>query len=244
MADEVDHTHGSTGSKPPQDLNFEDGDFPNPEQFDWFWSEVPSAINDHASRLDAIDSDGDGIVDQADSVTDPYTDSDAVSAVDSEVDNAASSVAGLDDVVGGIDNPATRLSLGNNSPFSVDATGVELNFGEEDFDTNNWGDVSNNNITVGQDGIYQVSARAQLNGVDAPAYGSITLRKNGSQVREAEVEDSGTNSIFDRMYLELTDLIQLNSGDTLTVDVSISDDDNSATIQPEDDGSLAVFKLV
>lgn len=65
MAEGVDHTHGDTGVKPAQDLNFQDGDYPDPEEFDWFWSQVPSAINDHKSLLEAIDSDEDGIVDRA-----------------------------------------------------------------------------------------------------------------------------------------------------------------------------------
>ncbi len=66
MADRVDHTHGDTGVKPAQDLNFQDGDYPDPEVFDWFWSEVPAAIEDHADTLEALDSDGDGTVDAAD----------------------------------------------------------------------------------------------------------------------------------------------------------------------------------
>lgn len=66
MAERVDHVHGDTGTQPSQSLNFQDGDYPDPEEFDWFWSEVPDAINDHADLLEAIDSDEDGIVDQAD----------------------------------------------------------------------------------------------------------------------------------------------------------------------------------
>lgn len=67
MVDTVDHTHGDTGVKPADGLNFQDGDIPNPEEFDWFWNEVPSAINNHASILDAIDANADGVVDAADS---------------------------------------------------------------------------------------------------------------------------------------------------------------------------------
>jgi len=63
----VDHEHGAQGDKPAQDLDFQDGDYPDPETFDWFWSEVPAAINSHADALDAIDSDQDGKVDAAES---------------------------------------------------------------------------------------------------------------------------------------------------------------------------------
>jgi len=65
MADGVDHTHGDTGAKPPQNLDFQTGGFPDPEEFDWFWSEVPAAINDHKALLEAIDGDEDGVVDEA-----------------------------------------------------------------------------------------------------------------------------------------------------------------------------------
>lgn len=65
MANNVDHTHGDAGTKPSQSLNFQDGDYPDPEVFDWFWSQVPAAINDHASTIEAIDSNEDGVVDEA-----------------------------------------------------------------------------------------------------------------------------------------------------------------------------------
>lgn len=67
MAEEVDHQHGSTGTKPPQDRNFEDGDYPDPEEFDWFWSQVPSAINNHKQLIEALDSDENGNADKAES---------------------------------------------------------------------------------------------------------------------------------------------------------------------------------
>lgn len=65
MAKNVDHTHGDTGEKPAQDLNFQTGGFPDPEVFDWFWTEVPAAINDHANTIEAIDANEDGVVDEA-----------------------------------------------------------------------------------------------------------------------------------------------------------------------------------
>lgn len=67
MADGVDHTHGDAGDKPAQNLDFTSGGIPDPETFDWFWSQVPAAINDHQSLLEAIDSNEDGIVDEAES---------------------------------------------------------------------------------------------------------------------------------------------------------------------------------
>lgn len=93
----VDHQHGAQGDKPPQDQDFQDGQYPDPEHFDWFWDQVPDAINDHAERLDSIDSDGDGKVDVADTaeeatnaenVTSTYKDNDIDSDGDGVVDKA------------------------------------------------------------------------------------------------------------------------------------------------------------
>jgi hypothetical protein len=70
MAKKVDHTHGDNGTKPADNLNFQIGDKPDPETFDWFWSEVPAAINNHADTLESIDSDGDGTVDEAETLVD------------------------------------------------------------------------------------------------------------------------------------------------------------------------------
>lgn len=100
MANEVDHTHGDTGTKPPQDLNFQDGDYPDPEQFDWFWSQVPSAINDHASILTSIDSNEDGIVDEAENAQQLGGNDPSYYAVDDDFDahtEASQGVHGLGD---------------------------------------------------------------------------------------------------------------------------------------------------
>jgi hypothetical protein len=52
MARRVDHSHGDSGTKPDSNLNFQDGDYPDPEEFDWFWYNVPQAINDHAGTIE------------------------------------------------------------------------------------------------------------------------------------------------------------------------------------------------
>jgi len=70
MANTVDHTHGDNGDKPVDGLNFQNGDVPDPEVFDWFWTEVPSAINNHAQLLEQIDTNDDGVVDEAETAQD------------------------------------------------------------------------------------------------------------------------------------------------------------------------------
>jgi len=62
MVDDIPHDHGSTGEQPPSGLDFANGVFPDPEVFDWFWNQTTTAINDHATRLEALDPDGNGTV--------------------------------------------------------------------------------------------------------------------------------------------------------------------------------------
>lgn len=161
MAKKVDHTHGDTGSKPSDSLNFQRGDKPDPEVFDWFWTEVPAAINDHADTLNNLDEEaqdavaaaltgGSNVTISYDDANDTITvnasatdtqltneevedivgalvtggtnitvnyddanntltingvsDSDIQTVIDGEVDNAASSLAGLDDAVSNHDH--------------------------------------------------------------------------------------------------------------------------------------------
>lgn len=136
MADTVDHTQGDTGTKPPQNRNFQDGGFPDPEEFDWFWSQVPSAINNHASLLESIDSDEDGIVDEATQAANATTvkgndiDSDGDGKVDSaEVADSAKSYKNNDidsdgdGVVDSADQAANATTVkGNDIDSNGDGT--------------------------------------------------------------------------------------------------------------------------
>ena len=139
MTDKFNRTHGSTGTEPPNGKEFQQDERPDESHFDWFWYQVHTKIN---SLIDEVNNrlkqsnytpvnDVDGEVDNAansvaglddavagkasdnhgneahseDFVTSAesstYTDSDAVSAVDGEIDNAANNVAALDNAVAG-----------------------------------------------------------------------------------------------------------------------------------------------
>lgn len=107
MADKFDYTHGAQGSKPPTALDFQTGDAIPPENFDWFWYNVIQAINGHASLLEEIDSDEDGVVDAANAAT---------------VADSANSVAG-GDVTGevaaaAVADEAKRMEVRTNDPNS------------------------------------------------------------------------------------------------------------------------------
>ncbi|WP_372611589.1 hypothetical protein [Halomonas sp.] len=62
----LDYTHGDVGAKPPGSLNFEQNERPDAQQFDWWWDAVSQALADHADEFTRLDSNDDGIVDQAD----------------------------------------------------------------------------------------------------------------------------------------------------------------------------------
>jgi hypothetical protein len=68
--DRFSYSHGDTGNKPATSLNFESNERPQSEHFDWWWYSVIQAINNHADEFDRLDSDGDGVVDKADSAID------------------------------------------------------------------------------------------------------------------------------------------------------------------------------
>jgi hypothetical protein len=60
------YTHGETGTKPQNPLNFEENERPNADRFDWFWYQTITSINGHADEFGRLDSDNDGVVDAAD----------------------------------------------------------------------------------------------------------------------------------------------------------------------------------
>ena len=145
---------GETGESPPTGFFYEGGDQVNEKHLDYLWNSVKGLEDDVQAALDDIDNDsdgkvdaaesadtatlvkgkdidsnGDGIVDKADEVVNRYTDSEAVSAVDGEVDNAATTVASLDDAVagkveqsGGIDN-FSNIELLGSGDTSVSSNG-------------------------------------------------------------------------------------------------------------------------
>jgi len=93
MTNKIDRTHGDTGTEPANGSDFQSGERPDPQEFDWWWYTVTTKINslvddvvaikngdvkvgdattaDNATNVTAtykgndIDSDGDGKVDQA-----------------------------------------------------------------------------------------------------------------------------------------------------------------------------------
>jgi hypothetical protein len=63
------YTHGDTGTEPTSALDFAKNERPKAGNFDWYWYNAIEAIKDHAEAFGEIDSDDDGIVDEADTLT-------------------------------------------------------------------------------------------------------------------------------------------------------------------------------
>lgn len=64
--DTFDYTHGDTGTKPSNALNFQENERPNAQHFDWYWYNAIESINGHSNEFDRLDNDNDGVVDAAD----------------------------------------------------------------------------------------------------------------------------------------------------------------------------------
>lgn len=90
--DSPDYSHGDTGTKPTKSLNFKKNERPDAQRFDWFWYTVINALKGHASEFGRLDSDNDGVVDEADYANDAdastYKGNDIDSDGDSRVDAA------------------------------------------------------------------------------------------------------------------------------------------------------------
>jgi hypothetical protein len=67
--DTFTYTHGDTGKKPSVAKDFQKNDRPQANNFDWFWYHTIEAVKGHASEFDRLDSNNDGIVDEADTLT-------------------------------------------------------------------------------------------------------------------------------------------------------------------------------
>lgn len=125
--DTITHSQGDSGTKPPSGLDFANGDFPNPQHFDWFWSTVIAAINGHASEFDALDTDGDGVVDKADKATELVggtIDSNSDGVVDAA--DTAAQVKGndIDSDADGVVDAADTASKFKGNDIDSDGDGV------------------------------------------------------------------------------------------------------------------------
>jgi len=85
-------TWGDTGNQPPDGDDFQSGEKPDAQHFDWKWYNTLNKINKLWDEFTRIDSDDDGVVDKADYANDgnasTYKDNDIDSDGDGQVNSA------------------------------------------------------------------------------------------------------------------------------------------------------------
>lgn len=67
--DKYEYSHGDTGQQPSA-LDFQENERPDAQHFDWWWYTTTQYVNSHADEFDRLDSDDDGVVDEADYAND------------------------------------------------------------------------------------------------------------------------------------------------------------------------------
>lgn len=129
--DKFDYSHGDSGNQPPDGNEFAANERPDAQHFDWWWTNVLSKINKLWDEFSRIDSDDDGVVDEADYAQDAdastYKGNDLDSDGDGIVDNAdrldgfeASELSGGG---GGFTLTGFALANGNYHPIARFAAG-------------------------------------------------------------------------------------------------------------------------
>ena len=130
------YSHGSTGTEPSSPIDYTNGDPVNQSEFDYFIYTPFNRIKGIIDFLNAVDSDGDGIVDEADdavNVTATYKGNDIDTDGDGKVNSAdvadsAQTYKGNDidsDGDGRVDqadvaDQATRFEVRNTDPNDPD----------------------------------------------------------------------------------------------------------------------------
>ena len=90
--DKYEISWGDTGTQPSDGDDFQSGERPDAQIFDWYWYNTINKVNKVWDEFDRLDSDDDGVVDEADYATDAnastYKDNDIDSDGDGVVDEA------------------------------------------------------------------------------------------------------------------------------------------------------------
>jgi len=68
--DTINYSHGDTGDRPADGEDFQSGDVADPQTHDWLFYTIPRKIDQIINRLNILDSNGDGVVDEADFAND------------------------------------------------------------------------------------------------------------------------------------------------------------------------------
>jgi len=100
--DTINYSHGDTGDRPADGEDFQSGDVADPQTHDWLFYTIPRKIDQIINRLDILDSNGDGVVDEADFAND----ADASAYKGNDIDTSGNGVVDQAATVTGTDGTA------------------------------------------------------------------------------------------------------------------------------------------
>jgi len=205
--DNIDYSHGDSGTEPPSDHDFQHNQRPDAQNFDWFWSTVINRINGIISEFNRLDSNDDGKVDAADQADNADT-VDGLHA-DALADTGHNHINGyqsntLSDVDGGTVANCWETIEVNSGDFTI---------------------VDNNTIEVNEAGVYSVDYTCSFHRTNGP-YRAVMLGRvliNG----EGNFPHTGTRCYIrmvetggDRNSTSNHSMHSLNAGDTIEVRVN------------------------
>jgi len=113
------------------------------------------------------------------------------------------------------DEVKTRIHLSSDTTIQ-EGTITEISFDTVSHDDDSEADLSDNGITVNEDGDYEITASAQFtDDISADARFFVRVAINGSSV----IEGNTHTSISDFILQEKSDTMELSANDTISVDV-------------------------
>jgi len=207
----IDYSHGDSGTEPPSDHDFQHNQRPDAQNFDWFWSTVIDRINGIISEFNRIDSDDDGKVDAADQA-------DNADTLDGEHADAFADA--------GHDHPKSYINgYQSNTLSNVDGGTVANCWETIEVNSGDFTIVDNNTIEVNEAGVYSVDYTCSFH------------RPNGNDraIMHARVLINGAGNFphtGTRCYIRRSDMYgdrnsasnhsmhSLNAGDTIEVRVN------------------------
>ena len=146
-----------------------------------------------------------------------------------------------------VNTPTFRAKLTSDTSFTT-GTKTLVTFTSEDFDTASAYDTSNGKFTVpsGQGGKYYIYSQLIINAAspDQLSYSSISLYKNGSQIRE--IHNNFSNNYIRRSGVNFVTVEDLSAGDY--IQIYVYGDDSSGNPDMYNDSTnpnfFGAFKII
>jgi len=226
--DKPDYTHGSNGTKPSKSIDYTNGDPLDSENLDYFINTPFEKIKDSIDRLVAIDSDGDGKVDEAEqadnatNVTATYKGNDIDSNGDGKVDSADNA----DDAIN-VTSTYKGNDLDSNGDGKVDAADTADNttaYKNNDIDSNGDGKVDNADVA-------DTANLYKNNDIDSDGDGVVDEADYAATAGDADTVDGLQASTLDSRTKIFNESLSSNLSKTETLSATINDITNLQYIE-------------